>query len=164
MLIKKVEEFDLDTITSLAKEIWPIAYNNIICAEQIEYMLHLMYSKHALIQQLQKGHQFIIALSDTTPIGFASFSKKSFNEKKTIRLNKLYVLTNTQQKGVGSFLLDYVCAESRKQGATTIELNVNKHNPATQFYFKKGFTILKEEVLQIGNGFVMDDYVMVKKL
>jgi ribosomal protein S18 acetylase RimI-like enzyme len=43
-------------------------------------------------------------------------------------------------------------------------LNVNKYNSAIQFYHKIGFEIAKEEVIDIGNGFVMDDYVMEKQL
>jgi hypothetical protein len=39
-------------------------------------------------------------------------------------------------------------------------LNVNKYNKAKFFYEKLGFTITKEEVIDIGNDYVMDDYVM----
>jgi hypothetical protein len=45
-------------------------------------------------------------------------------------------------------------------GLTSIYLNVNKHNSAVEFYLKKGFIKDREMVLDIGNGYVMDDYVM----
>ena len=41
-----------------------------------------------------------------------------------------------------------------------IFLNVNKYNNAIHFYMKQGFTKVKDEVIDIGNGYVMDDYVM----
>jgi ribosomal protein S18 acetylase RimI-like enzyme len=43
----------------------------------------------------------------------------------------------------------------------TMILNVNRFNPAVSFYEKYGFRTVKEEVIDIGNGFVMDDFVMV---
>ena len=164
MEIKIASQQDLPIIQHLAKTIWPICYGPIISAEQIRYMLHLIYSQDALEAQFDKGHRFVIVVVNETPIGFASFSQKSAEEPQTFRLHKIYVLTTIHSKGVGSFLLDYVCNESKKAGANLLELNVNKYNPAKTFYDKKEFSILKEEVIDIGNGYVMDDYVMVKKL
>ncbi len=164
MEIKIATEQDLLIIQQLAETIWPICYGNIISTQQISYMLELIYSPQALKSQLEKGHQFIIVLEENKPIGFASFSQKSEEESTVFRLHKLYVLTTLHTKGIGSFLLEHVCKESKKAHANLLELNVNKYNPAKTFYDKKGFRILKEEVIDIGNGYVMDDYVMVKTL
>ncbi len=164
MEIKIASQQDLAIIQQLAETIWPICYGPIISAEQIRYMLDFIYSQDALKEQYNKGHRFIMAIEHNTPIGFASFSQKSAEEQTTYRLHKIYVLTNIHSKGVGSFLLDHVCNESKKAGAHLLELNVNKYNPAKNFYDRKGFSHLKEEVIDIGNGYVMDDYVMVKKL
>ncbi len=164
MEIKIASLQDLPTIQQLAETIWPICYGPIISAEQITYMLDLIYSQDALTTQYDKGHRFVMAIENNTPIGFASFSQKSTEESSTFRLHKIYVLTTIHKKGVGSFLLDYVCKESKNAGSNLLELNVNKYNIAKTFYDQKGFSILREEVIDIGNGFVMDDYVMVKKL
>jgi diamine N-acetyltransferase len=164
MEIKKAFLQDIATIQQLAETIWPEAYGKIISSEQLRYMLHLIYSETALAAQIEKGHQFILAIENNEAIGFASFSQKNNIEPTTFRLHKIYVLPNVPTKGIGSFLLSYVCNESIKQGATLLELNVNKYNPATQFYLKKGFSVLREEVIDIGEGYVMDDYVMVKEL
>ncbi len=164
MQIKKVSTTDLSSVQNLAETIWPEVYASIISAEQIRYMLDLMYSNESLQQQLDKGHQFILAMQDDTAIGFAAFSKKSNEEPTIFRLHKLYVLPQLHTKGTGSFLLDYVQTTSKNLGANTLELNVNKNNPAVNFYKKKGFSIQREEVLDIGNGYVMDDYIMVLPL
>lgn len=161
---RKATTEDITLIQQLAEAIWPEAYENIISPGQIRYMLDLIYSPNALADQFQKGHRFIIAYHESIPIGFASFSKKSLEEPNIFRLHKLYVLPRQQGQGVGSSLLDMVITESRLVGGTHLELNVNKHNPAKNFYSKKGFTILRDEVLDIGNGFVMDDYVMQLKI
>ena len=164
MTIKVATAQDLHVIQKLAETIWPISYAGIITNEQISYMLKLIYNPEALKIQHEKGHQFLIAFSIDIPIGFASFSQKSENEFSTFRLHKLYVLTTHHAKGTGSFLLDYVCKQSKNAGGNLLELNVNKSNPATIFYAKKGFKVFKEEILEIENGYVMDDYVMVKAL
>ena len=164
MEIKVATAEDLHVIQKLAETIWPISYAGIITGEQISYMLKLIYNAEALKIQHEKGHKFIIAFTNDIPIGFASFSQKSEKECSTFRLHKLYVLTTLHTKGIGSFLLNYVCTESKNAGGDLLELNVNKSNPATIFYTKKGFNIFKEEILEIENGYVMDDYVMIKTL
>jgi ribosomal protein S18 acetylase RimI-like enzyme len=164
MEIRKADLKDISTIRNLAQLIWPEAYGEIISKEQITYMLDLMYSEASLKGQMEKGHQFILAVSENLPIGFAAFSKKSDEEPQTFRLHKLYVLPRQHAQGVGSTLLTNLIAESKAAGANLLELNVNKFNIAKQFYDKKGFTILREEVLDIGAGYAMDDYVMVKAI
>ena len=164
MEIKVATVQDLLIIQKLAKKIWPVCYAEIISTEQINYMLNLIYSLEALKLQYEKGHQFVIALKDDEPIGFASYSEKSTEKFTVNRLHKLYVLTTLHTKGIGSLMLNYICRESKKAGANSLELNVNKINPAKTFYDKKGFSILRDEVIDIGNGYVMDDYVMVKPL
>ena len=132
----------------------------IISEKQLRYMLNLIYTPAALKAQMEKDHQFIIAYEAQTPIGFASYSAKSTDEPTTFRLHKIYVLTNLHAKGIGSLLLEYVITQSKNAGANLLELNVNKYNTAKNFYEKKGFTILRKEVIDIGSGYVMDDYVM----
>jgi diamine N-acetyltransferase len=162
--VKKASKEDIATIQKLAEIIWPEAYGKIISAKQLRYMLNLIYSETALTSQIEKGHQFIVAVENNEALGFASFSQKSDVEPTNFRLHKIYVLPNVPTKGIGSFLLSYVCNESIMQGATLLELNVNKYNSAMQFYLKKGFTVLRDEVIDIGEGYVMDDYVMLLAL
>lgn len=160
MEIRIATAADVKIIQELAEAIWPICYADIISLEQLRYMLDLIYTPDALKAQMEKGHRFVIAYEAETPIGFASYSAKSSDEPTIFRLHKIYVLTNLHTKGIGSSLLQYVVAQSQRAGATLLELNVNKYNPAKNFYEKKGFSILKEEVIDIGNFYVMDDYVM----
>ena len=162
--VKPAQQEDIPIIRNLAENIWPEAYGDIITAEQISYMLDLIYSEAALERQMKAGHQFLLAMHESIPIGFASFSKKSEAEPTVYRLHKLYVLPRQQGQGVASGLLDHISEESKKAGGMQLELNVNKFNTAKIFYEKKGFTVLREEVIDIGEGYVMDDYVMVRSI
>ena len=74
------------------------------------------------------------------------------------------VLPETQGKGVGKLLFEKVKEEALKEKQQVIYLNVNKYNKAQQFYAKLGFKTVKEEVIDIGLGYVMDDYVMEVKI
>jgi tRNA C32,U32 (ribose-2'-O)-methylase TrmJ len=56
-------------------------------------------------------------------------------------------------------------ARARAQGRSHLVLRVNRHNPtAIAAYRKYGFVIARELQEDIGGGFVMDDYVMIKPL
>ncbi len=164
MEIREAGSEDIPLIKNLAELIWPEAYGDILSEEQLRYMLDLIYNESALKKQMDIGHKFIIILKDGIEIGFASFSQKSPQEPTIFRLHKIYVLPRQHAQGAGNYMLNYISEESVKAGGTQLELNVNKYNIAKQFYEKKGFTVSKEEVIDIGKGYVMDDYVMVKDL
>ncbi len=151
---------NLPEIKEMAYAIWPVAYKNILKPSQLHYMLHLFYSIDALEKQLQSGHRFIIAYDDDTAVGFASFSQKTTGIPGVFRLHKLYVLPGLQKKGTGRFLLNYIIETISTEGATLLELNVNRYNPALHFYTKLGFTVSREEDIDIGEGYFMNDFVM----
>jgi len=160
LVIRTADQDDITTIGYLAHEIWPVTYKDILAPEQLAYMLQLFYSPQALEQQILKlKHRFIIAEIDLEEVGFASFSKVS---PAIWKLHKLYVLPGLQGKGIGRALVDMVEEEVRTHNGAHLILNVNKNNKALHFYESLGFTIEKEELIDIGNGFVMDDYVLGK--
>jgi N-acetylglutamate synthase-like GNAT family acetyltransferase len=124
---------------------------------QLNYMLDMMYSDDSLLNQMNNGHQFYIAEHDNDAIGFASVSKEANNACK---LNKLYVLPKAQKTGAGKALLHKAIEYATALGANCLYLQVNKQNNAQQFYSKHGFTIREAAVLEIGGGYIMDDYIM----
>jgi ribosomal protein S18 acetylase RimI-like enzyme len=121
-------------------------------------MLNLFYSPESLSDQMtRQQHRFLIAVQDTEPLGFASYSHLADDVYK---LHKLYVLPATQGMGLGKKLLEFVKEEIKPLGAVALRLGVNRFNRALQFYERLGFYKVKEEKTDIGNGFVMDDYIM----
>lgn len=154
---------DIPVIQEIAYQTWPSTYGGIISEEQIRYMLDLMYSTESLVQQMSKGHQFFLMEEDLKPdsqpsvLGFASVSDESAG---VFKLNKLYVLPNTQKSGTGKALLNAVKDHAKKNGGKELILQVNKQNPAIGFYQKQGLTIIRESIFELDHGFVMDDYIM----
>ena len=147
---------DIPSIASLAKSIWQDHYIHIITHEQIDYMLEKMYYAESLTEQMvKKNHQFFLVEAEAALIGFVSIKK---NEDEVF-LNKFYLLTAKQNKGIGSKVFEMLCTVAAP--FKIIRLTVNRQNyKAINFYFKNGFTIEKVEDFQIGNGFFMNDFVM----
>lgn len=162
MHIKQAEPSDIPIIQQLAQIIWLPTFANILSQLQIEYMLQWMYSEPSLSKQMQEGCIFFIAYEQNFPLGFASWQKLNHSEAK---LHKLYVLPEMQGKKVGFALLQKAIALSQENGLQRLILNVNRYNQkAIDFYLRTGFKIEKEEDIHIGNGYFMNDYVMVKHL
>jgi ribosomal protein S18 acetylase RimI-like enzyme len=155
----------IPAIQSIAYNSWPDAYRQILSSAQIDYMLNLFYSRDALLTQMnQSKHRFIMIHEDDKAAGFASWSPKKATDNNIFRLHKLYIDPSFQGKGLGNQLLDHILNSINSIDAKALELNVNRQNQAIHFYQKKGFIILHEEDIDIGNGYFMNDYVMVKTL
>lgn len=161
LVIRTAVSDDIALIRDIAEKTWPVAYGNIISAAQIRYMLDMIYSDAALLEQMAKGHQFYIAEYHQQPVGFASVSNEG---EEGCKLNKLYILPSVQKTGAGTALLEEVINYTRSQQHTRLFLQVNKENKAKYFYHKMGFNIEKEYQLDIGKGFIMDDYIMSKSV
>jgi diamine N-acetyltransferase len=162
--LKKATTADIPIIRNIAMATWPVAYSGIITARQIEYMLHMMYAENVLQQQMESNEQeFIIAYQNDTPIAFTGFGLVK-KEPLTYKLHKLYVLPTIQKSGAGQRLLQEVETIAKAAGAVQLMLNVNRANNAVAFYQQKGFTVIEDMELDIGNGFYMTDHVMGKAL
>jgi len=163
IVIRRAEIEDMRAVHDLAYEIWPAAYGEILSRAQLDYMLVKMYSLTSLEHQFHVlKHSFIIVSADEIPVGFASYS---LHENADVyHLNKIYLRNDQQGKNLGKKMLDYVIEAIKKTGAKTLQLNVNRHNTAIHFYEKQGFKIIREEDIDIGEGFFMNDYIMERNL
>lgn len=152
---------ELNCVQEIARRTWPVAYRAILSNEQLNYMLNLFYSLEALNSNIQQGHQFLLARSSSEIAGFAGFQIGYENQLNT-HLHKIYVLPEMQGKHIGLDLLKSVEKLAKEAGQKTLSLNVNRNNIAISFYEKVGFSIIKTVDIEIGNGYLMEDYVMMK--
>lgn len=153
----------LEIIQDLAKAIWPDAYGAILSQEQLEYMMEMMYSLDSLENQLKNNNVFLLVKEENDFIGFASYELNFQNSNKT-KIHKLYVMPTIQGKGVGKKLILYIQDVAKKNSNSALILNVNKYNKAKDFYLHNQFEIADSLVVDIGNGYVMDDFVMEKMI
>ncbi|MDN3689255.1 GNAT family N-acetyltransferase [Cyclobacterium jeungdonense] len=152
-------------VQKMATETWPSAFGKILSQEQLAYMMREMYSTSALKEQMEKkGHRFLIGYEERKALGFTSF-ETNYLEKPHLKIHKLYILPEAQGKGLGSRFLKALETRGQKEAMKSLELNVNKYNKqALDFYYKMGFKKFREEVIPIGNGFVMDDFSLIKPI
>lgn len=153
---------EAEALAELAALIWRAHYPGIISPEQIEYMLAGRYRPPLIRQQLARGDHWDVARAQGRLIAFAH----SFHlEGGGVKVDKLYVHPGWQRQGVGAALIGRIAARARAQGRSHLVLRVNRHNhTAIAAYRKYGFVVAREYLEEIGNGFVMDDYVMLKPL
>jgi GNAT superfamily N-acetyltransferase len=161
MTITVAAESQLGIIQNLAKAIWPDAYGAILSQEQLDYMMNMMYSDNSLSNQLRNKYVFLLAKIDTDFIGFASY-ELNYDKSNYTKIHKLYVLPEIQGQGVGKELIYYIQEIAIKNSNSGLILNVNKQNKAKDFYLKNEFKIEESVIVDIGNDYVMDDYIMKK--
>ena len=154
----------LPGIAALADVIWRAHYPGIISTAQIDYMLARMYALETLRAEIQtQGICYDRLLRGNTLIGFAAYGPT--DQPIIWKLHKLYLLPDQHGRGLGSRLLQHCESAVRSRGATRLLLNVNKRNArAIAAYRRNGYSIQGSVTLDIGGGFVMDDFVMAKAL
>ncbi len=159
--IREATMGDIPAIRHIAHHTWPVAYGQLLSQEQLTYMLDLMYSEQSLTDQINKGHRFYLAELDGNPHGFASVSDEG---QHRFKLNKLYVLPDTQKTGAGKALLQQTITYAKQHNGLQLFLQVKKDNPSKGFYEKQGFEVIDEVDLDIGNGYFMNDFIMALEL
>jgi len=152
---------DIPAIREIVDITWPVTYGEILSAEQMEYMISKFYSEKLLAEQMQHpGHTFMLAEEDGIVYGFAGI-QFDYPEKGTTKLHKIYILPAAQGKNTGRKLIEHITSLAKAAGQSSLLLNVNRFNRARFFYEKIGFSVLKEEDVAIGEGYLMEDYVMI---
>jgi len=160
--IVSVEVEDVERLVALAREIWYAHYPAIIGTAQIEYMLGQRYNSDVVLAELRRDGVWWDKLMVAGGMaGFASYFLTG--DPGEMKLDKLYVHPRHQRRGYGGMMIVRACAAARARGCSRLELAVNKNNRgAIAAYLKHGFSVVAGVVKDIGGGFVMDDYIMVR--
>ena len=154
-------EEHLPAIEKLAGVIWRAVYPGIITDAQIDYMLARMYAQEVLREDLQQQVRYVRLLMGGELAGFAAYGPAAGDA--VMKLHKLYLHPSRHGRGLGSRLLQHCEREVRRLGARRLILNVNRRNAqAIAAYQRNGFRIVEEVRVDIGQGFVMDDFIMAK--
>ncbi len=153
---------DLAPLENLAKAIWIEHYIPIIGSAQVEYMLKKFQSIDAMIQQMESdGYLYFTIHQNGKLIGYYALQQ----QQNTLFLSKLYLNASCRGKGFARLALEQIESFANQHCLTRIRLTVNKYNEnSIKAYLKLGFNIVEEAVFDIGEGYIMDDYVMEKTL
>lgn len=158
--IRPILPEDVPAVAALARLVWQDAYPEILPQAQIDHMLAERYDHTRLRAELADPQKWLVqAFVGAARAGFAC-GEIHHDEFK---LDKLYVHPEFQRSGVGGALIGWMQDTACGNGFAAMILAVNRHNEkAVRAYRKHGFLIRETRVLDIGDGFFMDDYIMEK--
>ncbi len=160
-VIREMDKVDIPAMCDMAARVWRAHYvPEVVTAEQIEYMLPMLYTPEIIIQNIrEKQQRFWLTENDGNLTGYIAVEPL---KDSSWFIDKLYVEMDIQRNGLGSTLLNHAIKTLKPR---TLMLRVNKRNyKAINFYFRHGFVIDSLHTLDIGGGFVMDDFIMKKVL
>jgi ribosomal protein S18 acetylase RimI-like enzyme len=156
---EKATTEDIPLIQELARKIWHQYYPGVISLEQINYMLPMMYSTPVIYSELIAQVTYELVMHNQKSVGYLSYQYEE--NKSRIKLNKLYLLPEYHGQGIGQDMLIHIKEMSQQYNANQIYLTVNKNNKkAIKAYEKFGFILSESIINDIGDGHVMDDFIM----
>ena len=160
-LVNTAEE--IAEVARIASEIWREYYVSILTIEQIEYMVDKFQSVPAITDQIyNQGYEYsLIQRNGSSTVGYLSVKP----QEGKLFLSKFYILQEHRGQGYASQAVVFLEKLCKERSLTHIWLTVNRHNASSiAVYEKKGFRMVREQVADIGNGYVMDDFVMEKEI
>ncbi len=153
-----VNENMFDRLEKLADQLWHESYGKLLSEQQITYMLQQFQCRKAFEKQCAEGYIYRGVMIDGELVGYCGSQKQG----DRIFLSKLYLSGKYHGLGLGKVLLEDCI--SLYPDCSSVYLTVNKHNPSYDIYRHLGFEVIDSVVTDIGEGFVMDDYIMQREL
>ena len=153
----KVQE-EINLVAELGTKIWHEHYSSILEPDQIDYMVDKFQSANAVESQIEKqGYEYYLIKEGDTTVGYIGL----IMEVEKLFLSKLYIAKEARGKGLASLAFAFLTDMAKSNKKQAMWLTVNRYNSGSiAVYEKKGFKKVREQVVDIGNGYVMDDYVM----
>lgn len=155
---KIVDKENIKELANLASEIWHEYWTCLLSEEQIDYMVEKFQSENAIIEQIKnENYAYFFIIKDGIKCGYFGISRK----EDYLFLSKLYLKKEYRHQGVGRKAFEKIVEIAKDFGYSSIKLTVNKNNKKTiDAYLKYRLAIIDKAVTDIGNDFVMDDYIM----
>ena len=156
--VKCETDHKLRRTAEMAIDIWHECFVGVISDEQIDYMVESFQSFAAIKKQVgSENYEYYNFVLDGTRIGYFAVAAQPDN---TMMLSKLYMYKEYRGNGYAKKAFEFIKDLARQKGCKSIWLTVNRHNyGAMKVYEAFGMKVIREQVTDIGNGFVMDDYV-----
>lgn len=153
---------DIKMLARCAETVWNEHYASILSQAQIDYMVERFQSFEAIKKSIAEEHYIYAMLRNGEEViaycGFQAQAKRLF-------LSKLYVLEPWRNHGYAGLLLSKMTEYAREHQLKSIYLTCNRYNTnSLDFYRHKGFQIVDSADTDIGQGFIMEDYILEKEV
>ena len=156
-MIPAVNDAEILGVAALAEEIWHEHFPPIIGEEQVDYMVEKFQSFDALKKQIADGYEYFLISSDYMMVGYTGVKEKD----GSLFLSKLYLLKDSRGQHLSTEVFGHLADLAKERKLDKIWLTCNKYNSHSLDVYKHlGFEIVRDEVTDIGNGIVMDDYIL----
>ena len=159
---KIIRKEQIEILAQKANVVWHDAFKDILTLQQIEYMIEKFQSFNALSQAINQNNYeyFFIKFADNIA-GYTGIK----DENERLFLSKLYILKEYRGKKIASKVFEFIENSAKEKNLKSVWLTVNRNNNhAIEVYKHKGYIITATKIADIGNGFVMDDYIFEKVL
>lgn len=148
---------DLAAIELLAREVWTEAYEGIVPRDQIGYMVDKYQTVPALKEQIANGYTYLLVSVNGHPAGYCGYVP----DERGLFLSKIYIRSEFRGHGLSTKLINRLRVVARTLGKDCVHLTVNRDNArAISVYEHEGFVKFGTADTPIGEGFVMNDYLM----
>ncbi len=156
------DENDMKKLAGMADEIWKEHYISINALDCIEYMLEKFQSLEAIKNQIENlNYEYYFVTYKDKIVGYTGIQPQG----KELFLSKLYILQQYRGLSLGRKCFEFIRQQAVDKHLQGIRLTVNKKNfGSIEFYKHLGFKIVESVVTDIGNNYVMDDYIMYYEL
>lgn len=142
--LKEILSSDSESLLILMKEIYPAAYIH-FWKDAGEWYVQTQFSKSNLEKELledKTSYYFIVYKEEIVGVFRILWDRKlpGLENRKSLKLHRIYLHKNTQGKGVGKQLLAWLEEEARKKQYELIWLDTMDEQPqAFEFYKKLGY-------------------------
>ena len=152
--VKAKREEEFREIKELAILIWNETYKNILPQEQIDLLLSKYFEINSIKEYVKEGYEYTLFEHMNNFIGFGACIEKD----DYIFIDKIYLIKSFRRKGIAKKFINNLLDFYKKPA----KLNVNQKNTeAINAYKSMGFTIEREEIIELGNGLRNIDFVMI---
>jgi len=150
-------ESEIEEVERIAREIWIEHYTPIIGIDQVEYMLDNLHSKNEITEDIALNNYCYFLIKKSDVIGYIGLQIRT----DELFLSKIYIASSARGLGIGKLAMQFIRELAQKNQLKKISLTVNKNNSGSiAAYLKLGFIKTGEVCVDIGGGYVMDDYQM----
>ena len=158
---KAFTEEHFEIIEALARRTVPDFYASFFERATAEYLVENGHTAAALAVQMGKGARHFLIEAEGLPVGYFSLAP----EEGGVLLSHFYVLSDYRGRGLGKLAMAFIDREVTAMGARKIELFVLRENiAAVGLYRKNGYVVAGEVLTRLGNGAVLEDYLMRKAI
>ncbi|MFA5135934.1 MAG: GNAT family N-acetyltransferase [Patescibacteria group bacterium] len=165
MKIREATIDDIPSLSKLAQQTYIKTFGHTM--DKKELKLALKSRSESYFKSIIHQDTILVACENNSLVGFIQFGKVDYESIKTtnrdIKLDKIYVASNYQGKGIGKKLVETMLKHKRLSGIENIYVDVfMKNQKALSLYEKYGFKTIGQVPFKLDKKIIGYDILMKK--